>query len=89
MFFALPQPTKQQFTAISKEFNEKWNFPNVLGCLDGKHVRVRCPNRSGSLFYNYKDYFSIVLMALVDANCKFIAVDIGSFGREGDAGDFC
>lgn len=88
MFFAIPAPNKEQFELIAKEFEKKWNLPNVYGCIDGKHVRVRCPNSSGSLFYNYKDYFSIVLLALVDANCKFIGIDIGSYGREGDAGIF-
>lgn len=86
MFSALPTPTKDQFISIANSFSNKWNFPHVIGCLDGKHIRIRCPNRSGSLYYNYKDFFSIVLFALVDAKYKFIAVDIGSFGREGDAG---
>lgn len=86
MLVEIPHPTREQFTSIANEFYLKWNFPNVIGCLDGKHVRIRCPNKTGSLFYNYKDFFSIVLLALVDANYKFIAVDIGSFGREGDAG---
>lgn len=86
MFSAMMQPTREQFVLIANEFFKKWNFPNVIGCLDGKHVRIRCPNRTGSLYYNYKDFFSIVLLALVDANYRFIAVDIGSFGREGDAG---
>lgn len=88
MLFAIPAPNKEQFELIAKEFEKKWNFPNVYGCIDGKHVRIRCPNSSGSLFDNYKDYFSIVLLALVDANCKFIGIDIGSYGREGDAGIF-
>lgn len=83
----LPAPTKDQFISIANSFSNKWNFPHVLGCLDGKHIRIRCPNRSGSLYYNYKDFFSIVLFALVDAKYKFIAVDIGRFGREGDSGD--
>lgn len=88
MLFALPSPNREQFMLISEEFKNKWNFPNVIGCIDGKHVRIRCPNRTGSLYYNYKDFFSIVLLALVDANCKFIGIDIGSYGREGDSGTF-
>lgn len=88
MFAALPAPTKETFTLNGIEFGRRWNFPNVMGCLDGKHIRVRCPRNSGSLYFNYKDFFSIVLFALVGPNYEFIAVDIGSFGREGDAGIF-
>ncbi|GFS70386.1 pyruvate kinase [Trichonephila clavipes] len=30
----------------------------------------------------------MVMLAVVDADCKFTAVDVGSYGREGDAGIF-
>ena len=30
------------------------------------------PNNSGSLFYNWKNFFSIVMIAVVDPLCKFI-----------------
>lgn len=86
MLVLMPRPTKDVFVLAEKKFNERWNFPNVVGCLDGKHIRIRCPAKSGSLFYNYKHFFSIVLFALTDSNYKFMAVDIGSYGREGDAG---
>ncbi|KAL4153924.1 hypothetical protein QTP88_001757 [Uroleucon formosanum] len=63
----------------SAEFSYKWNFTNCILAIDGKHVRIRSPNKSGTLYYNYKDFFSIVLLAMVDENYKFVAVDIGSF----------
>lgn len=85
---ALNEPTREEWLRISKRFQDKWGFPHVLGAIDGKHIRITCPSNSGSLFYNYKGYFSVVLLAIVDADYRFIAVDVGSYGREGDAGIF-
>lgn len=87
MLGEMPLPSKEQFLSIADDFYRKWNFPNAIGCIDGKHVRIRCPNSTGSVYFNYKDYFSVILLALVDANYKFIAIDVGSYGREGDAGE--
>lgn len=84
----LPDPSTIDFNVKANEFWIKWNFPNCILAIDGKHVRIRSPNKTGSLFFNYKEYFSIVLLAMVDANYKFIAIDVGSFGREGDSGIF-
>lgn len=84
----MPHPTTQMWYSIADTFYEKWNFPNCLGCIDGKHIRVRAPPNSGSTYYNYKQYFSILLQAVVDANRKIIAIDIGTPGRQSDAGNF-
>ncbi|XP_008178252.1 uncharacterized protein LOC103307759 [Acyrthosiphon pisum] len=80
----LPPPTKENLKEIAMDFWIKWNFPNCVGAIDGKHIRIFAPGKSGSLFFNYKDFFSIVLLAIVDANCKFIFVDVGAYGKEGD-----
>jgi len=59
--------TPEGWHAISDKFLEKWNFPHTCGALDGKHIACKCPPKSGSQYFNYKGFYSVVLMALVDA----------------------
>jgi hypothetical protein len=76
----IPVPTTEKWYEIADAFFEKWNFPNSIGAIDGKHVTVVCPSLSGSLYHNYKRYFSILLQAVADADCRIIAVDISTEG---------
>lgn len=63
----------------------KWGFPNCIGSIDGKHVYMKCPNNSGTLHFCYKQRFSIVLLAIVDPDYKFITIDVGSYEKDSDS----
>lgn len=84
----MPVPSTQDWLNISTGFYTRSNFPNCVGAIDGKHIRLNSPKLSGSLYYNYKGYSSIVLLAVCDANYCFTIIDVGSYGKEGDSNIF-
>lgn len=84
----LPRPTEEMWKKIETGFKERWQFPNCIGSIDGKHVRIKCPKKSGSSYYCYKNFFSVVLLAVVDHDYKFVIVDVGSYGRHSDSAIF-
>lgn len=79
---------EEEWRTIAKDFLEKWQFPHCLGALDGKHIYIQPPAHSGSTWHNYKSRFSVLMMAVVDANYKFIYISVGTQGRVSDAGLF-
>jgi len=84
----MPAPTTEMLLVTSNEFYLKWNFPNCVGSIDGKHIQLKCPSNSGSMYYNYRHYYSIVLQGLADARYRFIAIDVGAYGKQSDSGIF-
>lgn len=77
-----------EWLAVSEKFETHWNFPHCLGDMDGKHILLQAPIHSGSDYYNYKSFFSIVLFALVDAEYNFLYANVGCQGRISDGGVF-
>ena len=73
----------KKWTEMDKKISEtyeKWQFPNCFAEVDGKHFGIICPAPSGSQFYSYKAFFSIVLLAFIDYDRKFIAAEVGCQG---------
>ncbi|KAK2713927.1 hypothetical protein QYM36_009724 [Artemia franciscana] len=83
---ALSQIQKKAIAASS--YMEVQNKLHGGGAIDGKYITLRCPENSGSTYFCHKRFFSVVLMAVVDADYKFQFVDVGAEGSAGDASIF-
>ena len=78
-FLTCPSNEKE-WKEISQSFENKWNFPHVIGALDGKHIVMQAPHNAGPGYFNYQKTHSVVLLATCNANL----VDIGDSGRQSD-----
>jgi len=73
-----PPLTEDLLKEVAAGFQQRAQVPNCVGALDGKHFRIIKPSDTGSLYYNYKNYFSLLLLALCDSNYLFLYIDVGS-----------
>jgi hypothetical protein len=73
---------KEKWSSIAQGFNKHANFPNCVGAVDGKLIRIEKPGRSGSLYFNYRHYCSVILLAVADSNFRFVYADAGSYGKD-------
>ena len=74
---------KSCVTVHIEDFEEKilnmeelWHFPFSWAAVDGCHIPIKCPpgsQASRKEYHNFKNFHSIVLMALVDAKHRFVA----------------
>jgi hypothetical protein len=46
---SFPDFTQERWKEIAGGFKNYAHFPNCLGAIDGKHVRIKKPKKSGSL----------------------------------------
>ena len=84
----LKEPDNTTWVNIECGFYKRWDFPNAIDAIDGKHINIQAPPDSASLFHNYKGFFSLVLLALVDHQYKFTFIDVGEYGSNSDSSIF-
>lgn len=72
--FAEIYGTEDKWKDIINGFKKTARFSNCLGAVDGKHIKIIQPAQSESSYYNYKKYFSIILLAVCDSNYMFVDI---------------
>ncbi|CAN7945902.1 unnamed protein product [Ixodes hexagonus] len=63
------------------EFEAVCGFPSAIGALDGSHLAVSPPKDQDCDYRNYKGWYSIILLAIVDHRYTFRYVNVGSPGK--------
>ena len=71
--------TKEWLT-IARKLEERWQFSNCIGAIDGKQVVMQTPSYAGSHYYNHKHAHSIVLMVEAGPDYKCLNVNVGRNG---------
>ncbi|XP_046576801.1 putative nuclease HARBI1 [Haliotis rubra] len=56
----------EHLRTIQSGFYQLGGFPNVIGCIDGTHVRIQAPTRDEPAYVNRKGYHSINVQAVCD-----------------------
>ncbi|CAH3124308.1 unnamed protein product [Pocillopora meandrina] len=70
----MPQ-TEEEFKQKILDMEEFFKFPCCWTAIDGCHIPMKCP--PGGLqackeYHNFKNFYSIVLMAMVDSHYRFV-----------------
>jgi hypothetical protein len=71
-----------------RTYLDLWSLPNCTGSTDGKYISIKCFPKTRSLYFNYKGYFSVILLACEDTDALFTTVHFGDFGKNSDGSMF-
>lgn len=80
--------TQEDFKKKILDMEEFWQFPCCWAAIDGCHIPMKCP--PGGLeackeYHNFKNFYSVVLMAMIDSHYRFVWGSCGFPGNSHDA----
>ena len=70
------------------DMEEMWQLPCCWAAIDGCHIPIKCPPgglESCKEYHNFKNFYSVVLITLVDSHYRFIWGSCGYPGNSHDA----
>ena len=80
--------SEQQMREKIIDMEELWQFPCCWAAVDGCHISIKCPDggaEAAKEYHNFKNFYSIVLMGLIDAKYRFVWASVGIPGNTHDA----
>ena len=78
--------TEKEWQVVAGEFAILFSMPNTVGAIDGSHIPiVRPPPEIQRSYYNRHHKHSMVLQGLVRADGRFMDINVGWQGCQGDA----
>ncbi|XP_012537579.3 putative nuclease HARBI1 [Monomorium pharaonis] len=78
-------PKGETVRCTINEFSKIKNFPNVIGALDGSHIKIRAPKEDAASYICRKQFHAIHLQAVCNAKCVFTHCYAGHVGSVHDA----
>lgn len=70
----MPASQREADDIKAKFYRMNPGFPNTIGCIDGTHVRIQAPTEAEHEYVNRKNFHSINVQVMCDANLLFINV---------------
>ena len=67
------------------KFEEKYNFPQIAGIVDGSHIPIRAPFTNKVDYYNRKQIYSVNLQVIANADLEILHASVGYPGSIHDA----
>ena len=74
----------QEWKEVSRGFQENVAVSKLPRCFGWKTYNFEFAENTGTLYFNYKGTFSMVLLALLDATHRFLYIGVGAYDRDSD-----
>jgi len=70
---------------VMERFEKSCGFPNVIGAIDGTHIKIRAPVKDANSYINRKGFHSINVQVVCDSLGNFTHVYAGQVGSVHDS----
>ena len=80
--------SEEDYKQLMENMINMWQFPFCWGALDGCHIPIKCPSggaEAAKEYHNFKNFYSVVVIAMVDSKYRFIWGSCGFPGNSHDA----